>query len=201
MDHGSTSQLSRREKPQFYRHPGYNDFCLVFLSCSFFPVSGMHLTFFSASLRNSVDRQTGLFGYIEVSSSPSYNIHFLHWFFFLFFVIWALILSFLYFLLFLFPTQSACAAEYAEEWRGYDTKPSDDESPVLELWGMRSSFAIPLVPCPLSLEVVVLIRILLMHYIVSWKCYWSACGVMVIVVGNGHGDTSSNPGRDLLHFT
>ena len=28
-----------------------------------------------------------------------------------------------------------------------------------------------------------------------------ACGVMVIVVGNGHGDTSSNPGRDWLHFT
>ena len=27
------------------------------------------------------------------------------------------------------------------------------------------------------------------------------CGVMVIVVGNGHGDTSSNPGRDWLHFT
>ena len=25
-------------------------------------------------------------------------------------------------------------------------------------------------------------------------------GVMVIVVGNGHGDTSSNPGRDWLHF-
>ena len=24
----------------------------------------------------------------------------------------------------------------------------------------------------------------------------SACSVMVIVVGNGHGDTSSNPGRD-----
>ena len=24
--------------------------------------------------------------------------------------------------------------------------------------------------------------------------------VMVIVVGNGHGDTSSNPGRDWLHF-
>ena len=24
-----------------------------------------------------------------------------------------------------------------------------------------------------------------------------ACGVMVIVVGNGHGDTSSNPGRDI----
>ena len=26
-------------------------------------------------------------------------------------------------------------------------------------------------------------------------------GVMVIVVGNEHGDTSSDPGRDLLHFT
>ena len=28
-----------------------------------------------------------------------------------------------------------------------------------------------------------------------------AHGVMVIVVGNGYGDTSSNPGRDWLHFT
>ena len=28
-----------------------------------------------------------------------------------------------------------------------------------------------------------------------------ACGVMVIVVGNGHGDTNSNPGRDWEHFT
>ena len=28
-----------------------------------------------------------------------------------------------------------------------------------------------------------------------------ARGVMVIVVGNGHGDTISNPGRDSLHFT
>ena len=28
-----------------------------------------------------------------------------------------------------------------------------------------------------------------------------ARGVMVIVVGNGHGDTSSNPGRDWLDFT
>ena len=25
--------------------------------------------------------------------------------------------------------------------------------------------------------------------------YIGACGVMVIVVGNGHGDTSSNPGQ------
>ena len=28
-----------------------------------------------------------------------------------------------------------------------------------------------------------------------------ARGVIVIVVGNEHGDTSSNPGRDCLHFT
>ena len=28
-----------------------------------------------------------------------------------------------------------------------------------------------------------------------------ACGVMVIVIGSGHGDTSSNPGQDWLHFT
>ena len=28
-----------------------------------------------------------------------------------------------------------------------------------------------------------------------------ARGVVAIVVGNGHGDTSSNPGRDWLHFT
>ena len=28
-----------------------------------------------------------------------------------------------------------------------------------------------------------------------------ARGVMVIVAGYGHGDTSSNPGRDWLHFT
>ena len=28
-----------------------------------------------------------------------------------------------------------------------------------------------------------------------------ARGVMVIVAGYGHGDTSSDPGRDWLHFT
>ena len=35
----------------------------------------------------------------------------------------------------------------------------------------------------------------------SIKSYGGARGEMVIVVGNGHGDTSSNPGRDWLHFT
>ena len=38
------------------------------------------------------------------------------------------------------------------------------------------------------------------------RCPWcnrwgGARGVIVIVVGSGHGDTSSNPGRDSLHFT
>ena len=37
--------------------------------------------------------------------------------------------------------------------------------------------------------------------IVNIYCWWSARGVMVIVVGNGHGDMSSNPGQDWLHFT
>ena len=30
--------------------------------------------------------------------------------------------------------------------------------------------------------------------------YGGTRGVMLIVVGNGHGDTSSNPGRDWLYF-
>ena len=46
-------------------------------------------------------------------------------------------------------------------------------------------------------------------YILLWDTYThlnilsksgGAHGVMVIVVGNAHGDTSSNPGRDRLHF-
>ena len=31
--------------------------------------------------------------------------------------------------------------------------------------------------------------------------FGGARGVIVIVAGNGHGDTSSKPGRDWLHFT
>ena len=34
-----------------------------------------------------------------------------------------------------------------------------------------------------------------------WMISSGARGVMVIVVGNGHGDTSSSPGQDWLHFT
>ena len=33
------------------------------------------------------------------------------------------------------------------------------------------------------------------------KKHGGACGVMVIVVGNGHGDTRWNPRGDWLHFT
>ena len=36
---------------------------------------------------------------------------------------------------------------------------------------------------------------------VLYKEYGGARGVMVILAGNGHGETSSNPGRDWLHFT
>ena len=40
------------------------------------------------------------------------------------------------------------------------------------------------------------------HADVGWLVgFYSICGVMVIVVGNGHGDTSSNPERDWVHFT
>ena len=35
----------------------------------------------------------------------------------------------------------------------------------------------------------------------SYGTHGGACVVMVIVVGNEHGDTSSNPERDWLHFT
>ena len=38
-------------------------------------------------------------------------------------------------------------------------------------------------------------------YIVLFLYLGGASGVRAIVVGNGHGDTSSNPGQDRLHFT
>ena len=50
------------------------------------------------------------------------------------------------------------------------------------------------------------IQVLVPHtsiYIYIYICIWKggARGVMAIVVGIGHDDTSSNPGRDWLHFT
>ena len=38
-------------------------------------------------------------------------------------------------------------------------------------------------------------------YCLSIRVLGGARGVMVIIVEKGHGDTSSNPGRDWLHFT
>ena len=37
---------------------------------------------------------------------------------------------------------------------------------------------------------------MMMMILIDKNIYGGARGVMVIVVGNGHGDTSSNPGRD-----
>ena len=43
--------------------------------------------------------------------------------------------------------QSAGAVEYTDCTSGYDTKKSDGEVPaVLELWGMRSTLSLPLLP-------------------------------------------------------
>ena len=44
----------------------------------------------------------------------------------------------------------------------------------------------------------ILKKIILYYISFIWG---GARGVMVIVVGNGHGDKISNPGRDWLHFT
>ena len=126
----------------------------------------------------------------------------------------------------------------------HDTKLSDGEAPVmLELWGMRRTYSLPLLPGPhwpgvvapdrvLSIGQIELLIILtvckqitdvLIELLVlngnAWK-HWAVCkeminskynysywieigarGVMVIVVESGHGDMSSNPGRDWLHFT
>ena len=41
----------------------------------------------------------------------------------------------------------------------------------------------------------------LLSFYLSYSGYGGARNVMVIVVGNGHGDSSSNPGREWLHFT
>ena len=43
--------------------------------------------------------------------------------------------------------------------------------------------------------------ILLLNYHIHYFVYGGARGVMVIVAGYGHGDTSSDPGLDWLHFT
>ena len=37
--------------------------------------------------------------------------------------------------------------------------------------------------------------------VADYQAKWGARGVMAIVVGNWHGDTSSKPGQDWLHVT
>ena len=36
---------------------------------------------------------------------------------------------------------------------------------------------------------------------IEYLLYRDACDVTVIIIGNGHGDPSSNPGQSCLHFT
>ena len=48
-----------------------------------------------------------------------------------------------------------------DECPGYDTKPSDSEVPVLELWGMRITPSLPLLPGPFWPGVVIPDRALL----------------------------------------
>ena len=73
----------------------------------------------------------------------------------------------------------------------YGIKQSDSDVPVmLKLWGMQSTPSLPSLPVSLWPGVVAPDRILSIGQI------GGARGLMVIVVGNGHGDTSSNPGRD-----
>ena len=52
---------------------------------------------------------------------------------------------------------------------------------------------------PFSLEV--LLEHSNKNFLPTFMMLGGARGVVVIVVGNGHGDMSSNPGRNSLHFT
>ena len=46
-----------------------------------------------------------------------------------------------------------------------------------------------------------LVESMIRHSQTITDVHGGARGVMVIVIGNGHGDMSSNPSRDWLHFT
>ena len=57
-------------------------------------------------------------------------------------------------------------------------------------------------PCPFPTTVTITTTNSSRVYVRMYTYLWGgARGVMVIAAGNGQGDTSSNPGRDLLHFT
>ena len=67
---------------------------------------------------------------------------------------------------------SAEAVKYADcifattnKYPGYDIKPSDSETPVLDLWGMWSTPSLALLSGPLWLRVVVPVRVVVMNQI------------------------------------
>ena len=74
--------------------------------------------------------------------------------------------------------------------KGYYIKESDANAPAMNIWGMQITLSFPLLPGPLWPRIVAPYRALSMGRIRG------ARGELVIVVGNGHGETSSNSGRD-----
>ena len=60
---------------------------------------------------------------------------------------------------------SAEAYELSNECPDYGVKPSDSETPALEIWGIRSTPSLPLLPGPLWLGVVASDRVLSMGQI------------------------------------
>ena len=56
-----------------------------------------------------------------------------------------------------------------------------------------------LMPNPLYTYILIIYNLVWLGFM-AYQPFGGARGVVVIVVGNGH-DTSSNPGRDWLHFT
>ena len=68
---------------------------------------------------------------------------------------------------------------------------------------MYKSF-VPFFKRCLQFSTAVEVRFIISQNVGLNRAFWGlikSCGVMIIVAGYGHGDTSSNPGRDWLHFT
>ena len=74
--------------------------------------------------------------------------------------------------------------------------PLGSDKPQLGRQGSNVERSEKRIMCPSSFDRCILIIINNYH-----STEGGVLGVMVIVVGNGHGDTSSNPGRGRLHFT
>ena len=103
-------------------------------------------------------------------------------------------------------SQQKGKTSYLNKCHGYDTKQTDVDDAVLELWecgGPNHCHYFYEKPEPQWLY-----HLGSYMYVpsVGWielkhSSVGGVHGVMVIVVGNGHGDTSSKPGRDWLYFT